>query len=302
MPPEMISLGIAHGQGPDLALLLGETCLQQCLSFRLLLQDWGIFLTLLGLRATLPSWGTSGDPFPGMDSECWSLTGPHPDPAPPRPSGPVALGRGTHAQVLFPPLSWENNPADHVRPMSRFRTAGLGACASAGGQHLWWRHCLHLTFFSFSPATPLSSLPDIFVLIASVPVVAVGNQGNVLATSLRSLRFLQILRMLRMDRRGGTWKLLGSAICAHSKVSAAEKLLPSPPPVTFGASPSLTTSPEGAHSATTGDHDDDHDEEGEGEEDGHQQGCRSEHKQADLGSSPRLCRVPTTVAKSLSSP
>ncbi|XP_078541678.1 potassium voltage-gated channel subfamily KQT member 3 [Lissotriton helveticus] len=64
---------------------------------------------------------------------------------------------------------------------------------------------------------PLCML-DIFVLIASVPVVAVGkNQSNVLATSLRSLRFLQILRMLRMDRRGGTWKLLGSAICAHSK-------------------------------------------------------------------------------------
>lgn len=60
---------------------------------------------------------------------------------------------------------------------------------------------------------------DIFVLIASVPVVALGNQGNVLATSLRSLRFLQILRMLRMDRRGGTWKLLGSAIYAHSKVN-----------------------------------------------------------------------------------
>ncbi|CAH2293795.1 potassium voltage-gated channel subfamily KQT member 3, partial, partial [Pelobates cultripes] len=58
----------------------------------------------------------------------------------------------------------------------------------------------------------------IFVLIASIPVVAVGkSQGNVLATSLRSLRFLQILRMLRMDRRGGTWKLLGSAICSHSK-------------------------------------------------------------------------------------
>ncbi|XP_023150169.1 potassium voltage-gated channel subfamily KQT member 3 isoform X1 [Amphiprion ocellaris] len=63
---------------------------------------------------------------------------------------------------------------------------------------------------------PLCML-DIFVLIASVPVVAVRNQGNVLATSLRSLRFLQILRMLRMDRRGGTWKLLGSAIYAHSK-------------------------------------------------------------------------------------
>lgn len=79
---------------------------------------------------------------------------------------------------------------------------------------------------SFPSSLPLclSSLPDIFVLIASVPVVAVGNQGNVLATSLRSLRFLQILRMLRMDRRGGTWKLLGSAICAHSKVSVMEKL------------------------------------------------------------------------------
>ncbi|XP_077412965.1 potassium voltage-gated channel subfamily KQT member 3 isoform X2 [Vanacampus margaritifer] len=63
---------------------------------------------------------------------------------------------------------------------------------------------------------PLCML-DIFVLMASVPVVAVRNQGNVLATSLRSLRFLQILRMLRMDRRGGTWKLLGSAIYAHSK-------------------------------------------------------------------------------------
>lgn len=75
----------------------------------------------------------------------------------------------------------------------------------------------------WSPALGLCSLPDIFVLIASVPVVAVGNQGNVLATSLRSLRFLQILRMLRMDRRGGTWKLLGSAICAHSKVGARER-------------------------------------------------------------------------------
>lgn len=64
------------------------------------------------------------------------------------------------------------------------------------------------------------------MLIASVPVVAVRNQGNVLATSLRSLRFLQILRMLRMDRRGGTWKLLGSAIYAHSKVGVDPSTLP----------------------------------------------------------------------------
>lgn len=33
------------------------------------------------------------------------------------------------------------------------------------------------------------------------------------------MRFLQILRMVRMDRRGGTWKLLGSVVYAHSKVS-----------------------------------------------------------------------------------
>ncbi|XP_030818971.1 potassium voltage-gated channel subfamily KQT member 2 isoform X12 [Camarhynchus parvulus] len=59
---------------------------------------------------------------------------------------------------------------------------------------------------------------DIMVLIASIAVLAAGSQGNVFATSaLRSLRFLQILRMIRMDRRGGTWKLLGSVVYAHSK-------------------------------------------------------------------------------------
>lgn len=40
--------------------------------------------------------------------------------------------------------------------------------------------------------------------------------GQVLAASaLRGLRFFQILRMVRMDRRGGTWKLLGSVVYAH---------------------------------------------------------------------------------------
>uniref|UniRef100_A0A096M1H0 Potassium voltage-gated channel, KQT-like subfamily, member 5b n=1 Tax=Poecilia formosa TaxID=48698 RepID=A0A096M1H0_POEFO len=60
---------------------------------------------------------------------------------------------------------------------------------------------------------------DIIVLIASVAVVSsAGSQTNMFATSvLRSLRFLQILRMVRMDRRGGTWKLLGSVVYAHSK-------------------------------------------------------------------------------------
>lgn len=57
------------------------------------------------------------------------------------------------------------------------------------------------------------------MFVASVAVIAAGTQGNIFATSaLRSMRFLQILRMVRMDRRGGTWKLLGSVVYAHSKV------------------------------------------------------------------------------------
>ncbi|NP_001072924.2 potassium voltage-gated channel subfamily KQT member 4 [Xenopus tropicalis] len=59
---------------------------------------------------------------------------------------------------------------------------------------------------------------DFIVLVASLAVIAAGTQGNIFATSaLRSMRFLQILRMVRMDRRGGTWKLLGSVVYAHSK-------------------------------------------------------------------------------------
>ncbi|XP_076361299.1 potassium voltage-gated channel subfamily KQT member 1-like isoform X8 [Tachypleus tridentatus] len=57
---------------------------------------------------------------------------------------------------------------------------------------------------------------DVIVIIASFVVLAVGSSGQVFATSaLRGLRFFQILRMVRMDRRGGTWKLLGSVVYAH---------------------------------------------------------------------------------------
>lgn len=60
---------------------------------------------------------------------------------------------------------------------------------------------------------------DLIVFVASLAVIAAGTQGNIFATSaLRSMRFLQILRMVRMDHRGGTWKLLGSVVYAHSKV------------------------------------------------------------------------------------
>lgn len=80
--------------------------------------------------------------------------------------------------------------------------------------------------------------PDFIVFIASVAVIAAGTQGNIFATSaLRSMRFLQILRMVRMDRRGGTWKLLGSVVYAHSKVRTRRRGgVPVSPP-------NLTTAP-----------------------------------------------------------
>lgn len=57
------------------------------------------------------------------------------------------------------------------------------------------------------------------VIVASVAVLAIGSSGQVFAASaLRGLRFFQILRMVRMDRRGGTWKLLGSVVYAHRQV------------------------------------------------------------------------------------
>lgn len=86
-----------------------------------------------------------------------------------------------------------------------------------------------------APPTPDPRRPlDFIVFIASVAVIAAGTQGNIFATSaLRSMRFLQILRMVRMDRRGGTWKLLGSVVYAHSKVRMMQgpgMAHPHPPP------------------------------------------------------------------------
>lgn len=75
------------------------------------------------------------------------------------------------------------------------------------------------TITTFSTSVLLVLLTDLIVFVPSLAVIAAGTQGNIFATSaLRSMRFLQILRMVRMDRRGGTWKLLGSVVYAHSKV------------------------------------------------------------------------------------
>ncbi|XP_048510613.1 potassium voltage-gated channel subfamily KQT member 1-like isoform X6 [Athalia rosae] len=57
---------------------------------------------------------------------------------------------------------------------------------------------------------------DVVTIVSSIVVLGVGSSGQVFAASaLRGLRFFQILRMVRMDRRGGTWKLLGSVVYAH---------------------------------------------------------------------------------------
>ncbi|CAF4563420.1 unnamed protein product [Rotaria sp. Silwood1] len=59
---------------------------------------------------------------------------------------------------------------------------------------------------------------DFIVIMATVVTLCLnsrGGNGVFAASALRGLRFFQILRMLRMDRRGGTWKLLGSVVYAH---------------------------------------------------------------------------------------
>ncbi|XP_009888908.1 PREDICTED: potassium voltage-gated channel subfamily KQT member 4 [Charadrius vociferus] len=106
--------------------------------------------------------------------------------------------------------------------------ATVGAVAEAGQRarpgFLLVFSCLVLSVFSTIQEHQklanqcLFILVNFIVFIASVAVIAAGTQGNIFATSaLRSMRFLQILRMVRMDRRGGTWKLLGSVVYAHSK-------------------------------------------------------------------------------------
>lgn len=87
--------------------------------------------------------------------------------------------------------------------------------------------CFSFLCFCFLFLSSCSShYADFIVFVASLAVIAAGTQGNIFATSaLRSMRFLQILRMVRMDRRGGTWKLLGSVVYAHSKVTAAHTLI-----------------------------------------------------------------------------
>ncbi len=71
-------------------------------------------------------------------------------------------------------------------------------------------------FFFFFKTT------DFIVIVASISLTLVANSQNknqyFATVALRGLRFFQILRMLRVDRRGGTWKLLGTVVWAHRQV------------------------------------------------------------------------------------
>ena len=61
---------------------------------------------------------------------------------------------------------------------------------------------------------------DLIVVVVSLVLLCIGNSGQPITTStLRGLRFVQILRVVRLDRRGGTWKLLGSVVWAHRQVA-----------------------------------------------------------------------------------
>lgn len=115
-------------------------------------------------------------------------------------------------------------PAPTSQPYLKQDSQCFGFPPTAGGGSLLSPHSAHVhvcVIYWYLDINVFCNifLSDIIVLIASIAVVSAKTQGNIFATSaLRSLRFLQILRMVRMDRRGGTWKLLGSVVYAHSKV------------------------------------------------------------------------------------
>ncbi|XP_071501429.1 potassium voltage-gated channel subfamily KQT member 1-like isoform X1 [Diadema antillarum] len=82
---------------------------------------------------------------------------------------------------------------------------------SAGCRSRYQGHYGRLRFIR----RPLCIL-DIVVVIASVLIIVIGSSnGKFLEPAFRGLRFIQILRMVRVDRRGNTWKLLGSVVWAH---------------------------------------------------------------------------------------
>ena len=61
---------------------------------------------------------------------------------------------------------------------------------------------------------------DVITVVASIIVLSNETGQMFAASAFRALRFFQILRMVRMDRRGGTWKLLGSVVYAHRQVTS----------------------------------------------------------------------------------
>jgi len=75
----------------------------------------------------------------------------------------------------------------------------------------------NISLFPFSDI--ITNVVSVGVLVKSFPTDgSTSGDDSTVVQAARSLRFLQILRMVRMDRRGGTWKLLGSVVYAHRQV------------------------------------------------------------------------------------
>ncbi|RXG70451.1 Potassium voltage-gated channel subfamily KQT member 2 [Armadillidium vulgare] len=89
-----------------------------------------------------------------------------------------------------------------------------------------YMHAKNVTYVHESKQKKKQKFPiiNVVTIVASVIVLAHGSSqdggtsGNQVVSAVRSLRFFQILRMVRMDRRGGTWKLLGSVVYAHRQL------------------------------------------------------------------------------------
>ena len=71
--------------------------------------------------------------------------------------------------------------------------------------------------YSYTEATLINPIVSMNLLNHSASLIVLSGLGGRVyaASALRGLRFFQILRMVRMDRRGGTWKLLGTVVYAH---------------------------------------------------------------------------------------
>uniref|UniRef100_A0A182FH70 Ion transport domain-containing protein n=1 Tax=Anopheles albimanus TaxID=7167 RepID=A0A182FH70_ANOAL len=89
-----------------------------------------------------------------------------------------------------------------------------------GFKAIFYHVCVFLMVFTCLALSVFSTIQEyedqaIAILFVMEIIVVIWFSIEFFLSALRGLRFFQILRMVRMDRRGGTWKLLGSVVYAH---------------------------------------------------------------------------------------